>query len=48
MRIYLTGSELHALLQQGYNVADRDMSGKTPREHAKDSDIKENIDLIGK
>ena len=41
------GSELHQLLQQGYNIADRDINGKTAKDHAKDSEVKENVDLIG-
>lgn len=43
-----TGADLTALLNLGYNLAERDISCKTPRDVAVESGVQDNINAIGK
>lgn len=43
-----TGADLTALLNLGYNLAERDISSKTPRDVAMESGVQDNINAIGK
>lgn len=42
-----TGADLTALLNLGYNLAERDISCKTPRDVAVESGVQDNINAIG-
>lgn len=41
-------ADLMSLLNMGYSPAERDINNKTARDIAEDSDIKENVQAIGK
>lgn len=43
-----TGADLTALLNLGYNLAERDIFCKTPRDVAVESGVQDNINAIGK
>lgn len=43
-----TGADLTALLNLGYNLAERDIFSKTPRDVAVESGVQDNINAIGK
>ena len=47
MEASVPGSNLKALLQQGYNLADRDNKGRTARDLAQQEGIGANIDILG-
>lgn len=46
--ISATGADLTALLNLGYNLAERDIFCKTPRDVAVESGVQDNINAIGK
>ena len=44
----ITGSNLKQLLQEGYNLADRDAEGYTAKELAQMEGVQANVEVFGK
>jgi hypothetical protein len=43
----MAGSDIVALINLGYSLADRDANNMTPRDVAEEKNITENVDAIG-